>query len=171
MPPPRPKSLSRLPRHLKIHQPGITSHASRRTNTPEDPVSTITTMCTGTIFVDTCSCFKISCPNNRMTGRILPFGHATSAVYQNYDFFKCNWWYVNGPPEQVMNRYFQPACPYFEWVERLKPPPGLCSACQQTCQDKPPVGANTGQKRDPERKDGWDVYRSNIGRRRSPVSK
>ncbi|KAL6917678.1 hypothetical protein FSHL1_009107 [Fusarium sambucinum] len=90
-------------------------------------------MCTGQRGFYICPCRSTQCPKRGIVPhRLITQGHVCRIEIDTIAWDICDWWIVNGPPEQVLNRYLKPSCQHFTW-HTLMVPSSLCSECQVTC--------------------------------------
>lgn len=93
-------------------------------------------MCTGERGYWVCPCRKTACPKKGIVFHPdLTSGHVCHIEVDTLSWQICDWWIVNGPPEQVLNRYLKPTCAFFAWYTLLVPV-GICDDCKVTCQAK-----------------------------------
>ena len=96
-------------------------------------------MCTGQRGFYICPCRSTHCPKRGIVPhRLITQGHVYRIEIDTIAWDICDWWIVNGPPEQVLNRYLKPSCQYFTW-HTLMVPSSLCPECQATCTEKKEV--------------------------------
>jgi hypothetical protein len=121
-------------RRQHIKQPYIGQHENEHR-----PFSVNNTMCTGQRGFYICPCRSTHCPKRGIIRhRLITQGHVYRIEIDTIAWNICDWWIVNGPPEQVLNRYLKPSCQYFTW-HTLMVPSSLCPECQATCTEKKEV--------------------------------
>lgn len=91
-------------------------------------------MCTKTRVFLICPCKNPTCVDY---GDICDgIGHiigvdTTSRTAWDY----CNWWFVNGPAELVLNSFVTPQCKNLDWEDLKTVAPEICDKCKKECQD------------------------------------
>lgn len=110
------------------------SHPKKRPSSlpPGRPEWDSIKMCTKTRIYEICPCTKPTCIDNGPiccgNGHVMDIDCTTRTVW---DY--CNWWFVNGPPELVLNSFVTPQCKNLGWDDLKIMSPEPCERCKKEC--------------------------------------
>lgn len=90
-------------------------------------------MCTRTRILLMCPCRNAGCVDYgdicNGLGHIIDVDTTSRGVW---DY--CTWWFMNGPPELVLNSYIVPQCKDLAWENIKTTATEICDKCKRECQ-------------------------------------
>lgn len=88
-------------------------------------------MCTGSREVFMCPCNKAKCPKRDDIRK--PSNHVIRhSEPEPFSWDYCDWWFANGDPALVLDRYVKPLCPHIQFHETKKMDQ-MCNVCRLWC--------------------------------------